>query len=85
MNKHFLGYIGFFLLGTSIACTWGLNERHHPAAAACPSAFWAPDPIAAEFRKYPEGHPMREFFKAYVSQQRQLDAYNGYPGVHGAR
>jgi hypothetical protein len=67
------------------ACTWGLDERQKPAVAACPTAFWVPDPVAGEFRKFPEGHPMREFFKAYVSQQRQLDAYHGYPGVHGAR
>ncbi len=67
------------------SCTWGVGERQKPAAAAAPYSFWVPDNVAAEFRQYPEGHPMREFFKMYVNQQRQLDAYHGYPGSYGTR
>lgn len=86
LKKHIFSILYLMPLTLYLTtCTWGLDERQKPAAAACPTAFWVPDPVAGEFRKFPEGHPMREFFKAYVSQQRQLDAYHGYPGVHGAR
>lgn len=42
----------------------------------CPIPFWIPDYVAAEFRKFPAGHPMNEFFRAYVRQQTQLEAYH---------
>ncbi len=41
----------------------------------CPAAFWVTDSVAAEFRAYPEGSAMREFFKNYVAQQKAIDAY----------
>ena len=73
-----------FTIAISLSgCTWGLDERHKPAVAACPTSFWVPDNVAGEFRNYPSGHPMREFFKMYVNQQRQLDAFHGYPSQYG--
>lgn len=46
------------------------SETNH-----CPSSFWAPDDVATEFKNYPPGSPMRQFFLNYVAQQRAIDEY----------
>ncbi len=64
----------------AIVCLILLSACSHEAvppatAGQCPAAFWVPQNVADEFKKYPEGSPMREFFKSYVNQQRAIDQY----------
>ena len=86
-NQIFLAFNLVLFLSFVGACTWGIDYEKKGNMVVCPASFWVPDPVAAEFAKYPEGHPMREFFKMYANQQRKLDEYHGFTtsGVAGPK
>lgn len=59
------------LLSSCVAMpgTYGKN----PGSQACPQPFWANESVVAQFRRYPPGSEMREFYNMYVKQQKALE------------